>query len=337
MRFQASVTTVSWIPSESVPGMGKMVFASGVGHYDDPPPDTLGDLEALRRADRFRFAHHLAGWIEVTDDRVVHAGYQPDSGLTMGSTLLWVLARGVSFPAVAFPILRREPEITETSARFVQTVGGHTAVPIPRRISAAPFVKLQAPIVWTTLALTAHADGSAEFELVGASPFPRHWVYDAEGRLAAKAGLIDYKQWALHASPRHTPWGDEDTPALLTTVETALERTLSRQIMRGAQRPELRRLAQGALLTEQGAGGGERFLLLDGILSVEVDGCPVAEVGPGAILGERALLEGGTRTSTLRAVTPVRVAVARAEDIDRDVLEQISRGHRREERHQDPT
>jgi hypothetical protein len=337
MRFQASVTTVSWIPSESVPGMGKMVFASGVGHYDDPPPDTLGDLEALRRADRFRFAHHLAGWIEVTDDRVVHAGYQPDSGLTMGSTLLWVLARGVSFPAVAFPILRREPEITETSARFVQTVGGHTAVPIPRRISAAPFVKLQAPIVWTTLALTAHADGSAEFELVGASPFPRHWVYDAEGRLAAKAGLIDYKQWALHASPRHTPWGDEDTPALLTTVETALERTLSHQIMRGAQRPELRRLAQGALLTEQGAGGGERFLLLDGILSVEVDGCPVAEVGPGAILGERALLEGGTRTSTLRAVTPVRVAVARPEDIDRDVLEQISRGHRREERHQDPT
>jgi hypothetical protein len=98
MRFRASVTTVSWIPSESVPGIGKMVFASGMGHYDDPPPDTLGDLEALRHADRFRFAHHLAGWIEVTDDRVVHAGYQPDSGLTMGSTLLWVLGRGRLLP-----------------------------------------------------------------------------------------------------------------------------------------------------------------------------------------------------------------------------------------------
>ena len=36
MRFQAPVTTVSWIPSESVPGIGKMVFASGVGHDDDP-------------------------------------------------------------------------------------------------------------------------------------------------------------------------------------------------------------------------------------------------------------------------------------------------------------
>jgi hypothetical protein len=189
MRFQASVTTVSWIPSESVPGIGKMVFASGVGQYDDPPPDTLGDLEALRRADRFRFAHHLAGWIEVTDDRVVHAGYQPDSGLTMGSTLLRVLGRGVSFPAVASHTLRREPEITKTSARFVQTVGGHTAVPIPRRISATPFVKLQAPIVWTPLALTIHADGSAEFELVGASPFPRHWVYDPKGDWPPRPGL----------------------------------------------------------------------------------------------------------------------------------------------------
>jgi hypothetical protein len=29
--------------------------------------------------------------------------------------------------------------------------------------------------------------------------------------------------------------------------------------------------------------------------------------------------------------------MARAEDIDRDVLEQIIRSHRREERHQDPT
>ena len=36
MRFQAPVTTVSWIPVGVGPGIGKMVFASGVGHYDDP-------------------------------------------------------------------------------------------------------------------------------------------------------------------------------------------------------------------------------------------------------------------------------------------------------------
>ena len=47
--------------------------------------------------------------------------------------------------------------------------------------------------------------------------------------------------------------------------------------------------------------------------------------------GERALLEGGTRTSTLRASTPITVAVATAPDIQPSVLEELASGHRREE------
>ena len=65
------------------------------------------------------------------------------------------------------------------------------------------------------------------------------------------------------------------------------------------------------MLVEQGQLGAELYLLLDGVVAVEVDGEPLAELGPGAILGERAVLEGGRRTSTLRAVArQVRVAVA---------------------------
>ena len=67
------------------------------------------------------------------------------------------------------------------------------------------------------------------------------------------------------------------------------------------------------------------------MLAVEVDGEPLAELGPGAILGERAVLEGGTRTSTLRAVTKCRVAVARGDQLDRAALEKVSEGHRRED------
>ena len=111
--------------------------------------------------------------------------------------------------------------------RFVQTVGGRTALPAPRRVNHPPFVQFQAPTVWTTLALTIHADGRHEFELVGASPFPRHWVYDDDGKLAAKAGLADFKDWWRHSFGKHTPWGDEDSPALVTAVETALERELA--------------------------------------------------------------------------------------------------------------
>jgi CRP-like cAMP-binding protein len=106
---------------------------------------------------------------------------------------------------------------------------------------------------------------------------------------------------------------------------------MSSEIMRGGQRPEIRRLAAGDTLTRQGEPGDELFLVLDGVLSVDVDGRELAQVGPGAVLGERALLEGGRRTSTLTAVTPVRVAVAAKHQIDVDRLTELSGGHRREE------
>ena len=62
------------------------------------------------------------------------------------------------------------------------------------------------------------------------------------------------------------------------------------------------------------------------MLRVEVDGKPVAEVGPGAILGEMALLREGKRMATLRAVTPCRVAVVPKDRIDRQALEEIAMG-----------
>ena len=86
-------------------------------------------------------------------------------------------------------------------------------------------------------ALTISADGTTEREVVGASTFPCHWIYDAEGRLASKSGLIDFKDWMRSAFGKHTPWGDEESPALVTAVESALERELSTSIMRGGPSP----------------------------------------------------------------------------------------------------
>ena len=116
----------------------------------------------------------------------------------------------------------------------------------------------------------------------------------------------------------------------MTEVETALERQVAATVMRGDHKVTTRIIKAGSLLTEQGAEGDEVFLLLNGVLSVEVDGEPIAQVGPGAILGERALLEGGRRTATLRAESKVKVAVAHTEQVDHDVLTEISHGHRRE-------
>jgi len=69
------------------------------------------------------------------------------------------------------------------------------------------------------------------------------------------------------------------------------------------------------------------FLLLDGVLAVEVDGEVLAEVGPGAILGERAIIEPeGLRTASLRALTRSTVAVADCSQIDPEKLRELRDG-----------
>jgi hypothetical protein len=329
-RYTSSVTSISWIPSEAITGSTRLPFDLGLTHYDDPPPDHLDDLDALHRAGRFRFANRLEGWVVVDDGRIVAAG-QTGGGL-LSSTIAKLGPKRIRFQPTAFPdIVPAQPDWGATSAVFRQTCGGRPGIPAPRRVSHPPFVQFRGPTVWTTLSLTIHADGTSSFELEGASPFPRHWIYDHEGRLAAKAGLVDFKDWYANAFGSHSPWGDEDSPALTATVESALERQLSTAIMRGGTKPQIRTLKPDEVLVEQGSAGDMLYLLLDGIVRVMVDGEPVAELGPGAVVGERAALEGGVRTATLTAITPVRVAGAHVGDIDPAALEELAEGHHRED------
>jgi hypothetical protein len=331
MRIESSVLSVSWIPSEAVTGLPKQVFEIGVTHYDEPPPDSIPTLEALaelQAAARFRFANRLAAWIEVEGGRVVDAGYS--GGGQMGITTVSVVGKSARFEPVALPDLQRDPEIHGTEARFVQTAGGRAPIPAPRTVKHPPFFQLKPPDVWTTLELTIRADGTSSFQVEGASKFPRHWIYDEHGALSAKAGLADFSDWYRTQFGKRTPWGREDSRAYVTAVETALERQLSTSIMRGGAKPEIRTVKKGRTVVEQGAPGDELYLVLDGVLDVVVDGEPLAEVGPGAILGERALLEGGHRTATLVAHTKCRLAVAPGAAVDRDALLALSEGHRRE-------
>ena len=106
---------------------------------------------------------------------------------------------GVTFQPAEFPELRTEPELRGTEAVFSQTVGGRTGVPFPRPVRGKPFFQWVAPTVWTTLRLVISADGTSAGELTSASLFPRHWIYDNGGSLAAKSGLADYTEWARSA------------------------------------------------------------------------------------------------------------------------------------------
>jgi CRP-like cAMP-binding protein len=101
--------------------------------------------------------------------------------------------------------------------------------------------------------------------------------------------------------------------------------------MHGAAKPKIREVKAGDALVDQGDWGKELYLVLDGVLQVSVDGEALGVLGPGAVVGERAFLENRPRTSTLRALTAVRVAAAPAEAVDRAALDELSGGHRREE------
>jgi hypothetical protein len=324
MRHERAVTTISWIPSEAIQGMPKLPFELGIGHYDEPPPDRLdeGDLERLRDDDRFREANVLRGWVEVEDGKIVDAGYSGDA--YVGSTTFRFGPKAVVVPGVAFETLRSEPERTDGSVRFVQTVGGRAGFPAPRRVSGRPLFRIRSATAWTTLALTIDADGSSEHELVGASPFPRHWVYDDSGQLVQKSGTVDFKSWYRESHGGNTPWGEEDSPALVAAAESELERALSRQLMTSGAKLDRRRLKEGEQLVEQGEETTDVFLVLDGVLAVEIDGEPVAEMGPGTIVGERAALEGGKRTATLRASSPTHVAVFQPDTLAPYHLEELA-------------
>jgi CRP-like cAMP-binding protein len=79
---------------------------------------------------------------------------------------------------------------------------------------------------------------------------------------------------------------------------------------------ELRRVAElaeeveadtGAELTEQGRVGQEAFVVLEGRAGVYVGGRQVAEVQPGSVVGEMALIDHRPRSATVRALTPMRL------------------------------
>jgi Cyclic nucleotide-binding domain len=321
VRIKSSVTAVSWVPLDCVEGGQRLAFHVGAAQYDDPPPDHLEDLPSLLADGRVRFANDLRAWIEVEDGRIVDYG-QSGQG-SVGASREAPDAAQVGFAAVPLPDLRPDPEAGEGWVRFGQTAGGLLSVGMPYRTGPGARPRLAAPAAWTTLSLTIHADGTSEQALVGASPFPRHWIYDHDGRLVATSGVVDFTGWQADAWDPFTPWGGRDAPVRATAVETALERELSQVMLDSA--PQWIRLRKGATLVEQGDPGHELYLLLDGLLAVEIDGRTVTELGPGAVVGEVALLDGGRRTATLRAVTPCRVAAVPGNRIDREALAELAR------------
>src|SRR5215475_4804471 len=145
MRYESSVTSISWIPSEAVTGSTRVAFDAGFTQYDDPPPAQVDDIEALRSAGKFRFANVLRAWVEADSaGQITECGYR--GGGLIGDTTVRLGGLKHTFQNALLPDLRRDPERGDGWVRFVQTVGGRTSLPAPRKVRHKPYIQWQAPL-----------------------------------------------------------------------------------------------------------------------------------------------------------------------------------------------
>ena len=72
----------------------------------------------------------------------------------------------------------------------------------------------------------------------------------------------------------------------------------------------------GKVLATEGVPGHEFVVIRAGTVEVTRNGAKLAELGPGDYFGEISLMDGGPRTATVTAVTPVTIEVVERRDFD---------------------
>jgi CRP/FNR family transcriptional regulator, cyclic AMP receptor protein len=88
-----------------------------------------------------------------------------------------------------------------------------------------------------------------------------------------------------------------------------LEECTGRQLREVARITDVVEVPAGTVLTRAGDPGEEFFLIVDGSARVEVPGGNQGRLAPGAFFGEMSLLDGGPRSATVVAETPIRLLV----------------------------
>jgi hypothetical protein len=296
-------------------------FGLGVAHYDEPPPDVSPDVEALLSADAIRFANQLQAWIDIDGGHICGQGMS--GGGRLGSTTLRLRKRGLTFVGVGLPDLVAPPEVLADGVRFRQTCGGHTGAPVPRSVPNPPFVRISAPLAWSTIVLTLHADGTSESEIADASLFPRHYLYDAGGRLTHKTALIRYKDWLRRSEHENSPWAGVSQAVPIAGVKAEAERSLADSILVYARYDQYR-MAAGAMLGSVSLRDDQVAVVLDGVLVVLIDDEPAVELGPGAILDPSQRSPESKQHAKIRAQTATRLGILSRDQIDSDALLEVA-------------
>ena len=245
---QSSVTSLSWIPSEAIEGRTRLAFDSGSPTTTIRRPTALGDLERAAGRGPVPLRQRARGPGSTSDEagRITDCGYErrrPD-GRHDGQRSA---AAATVFQAVALPDIQREPERGDGWVRFVQTAGGRTGLPAPRRVRR----RAVRPVAGTAGLDDAVAHPACRRTTrVRARPAPAgsrgtgSTTPTASCRTSPASPTS--RTGTASRSASHSPWGDEDSEALVTAVESALERSLVGPADAGAAKPRIERVPAGA-------------------------------------------------------------------------------------------
>jgi CRP/FNR family transcriptional regulator, cyclic AMP receptor protein len=90
---------------------------------------------------------------------------------------------------------------------------------------------------------------------------------------------------------------------------------------------ELESHPEGTAVVKEGGYANDFYVIEDGTATVERDGQQLAELGPGDVFGEQALLEGEQRSASVIAASPLRVVKISHWELDkmkRDMPEAVA-------------
>ncbi len=119
--------------------------------------------------------------------------------------------------------------------------------------------------------------------------------------------------------PRHE-WLSADVIA----AQSEVEQRLIDQILHNSLAPTVTEWKEGASIFQQGFAAQAVHLVIDGEVSVSVDGAEVTRLGPGHVFGEMAMLSNRQRTGTLTALVPTTIASIGESSVNRDDLRALA-------------
>src|SRR5262245_29464735 len=121
-------------------------------------------------------------------------------------------------------------------------------------------------------------------------------------------GSISYQGPDAHEPPIALPVRPSQKTAYLQRVPV-LENCTKSQLRAISRIADVREAPAGEVLARTGEAGHHFFFIIDGTARVELAPETHHRVGPGEFFGEMSLLDGGPRSATVVADTPVRLLV----------------------------